>query len=65
MEITLNTPILTPESIPLTHNIIVHFNNITTDQQKLVKEIGIAQIEDLASPEDRNWSPIAYGQLTL
>ena len=46
MEITLNTPALTPESIPLTHCIIDHIDNITTDQQSQLKDIGIAQIHD-------------------
>ena len=65
IEINLNTQVLTPESIPLTHNIIDHLDNITTDQQRLLTEIGIAHIEDLASPTGRNWIPIAYAQPKL
>ena len=52
MEIILNTQALTPESIPLIHNITDHLANITTDQQTLLKEIGIAHIVDLASPTE-------------
>ena len=65
MEITLSTQALTPESIPLTHNITDHLVNKTTDQQRQVKMIGIAHVEDLASPIDRNWTPMAYAQPKL
>ena len=65
MEITLNIQSLTPDIIPLTNNITDYLVNITTDQQGLLKETGIAHIEDLASPTDRNWAPIAYAQPTL
>ena len=35
------------------------------DQQKLLTAIGIHHIEDLAAPENRNWTPIAYAQEKL
>ena len=60
MEITLNTQALTSTS-----HITDHIVNITTDQQRLIAEIGIAQMEDLASPTGRNWTPIAYAQPKL
>ena len=65
MEITLITPELTSESIPPAHDIIDYLNNITPSQQRLLKEIGIAHIEDLASQTDSNWTPIAYAQPKL
>ena len=56
MEITINSPAQTLESILLTHNIKAHLNNLTTKQQIQLKEIGVAHVDDLASPEDRNYN---------
>ena len=44
------------------HNKVDHLAGITMDQQKLLTAIRIHHIEDLAAPEDRNWTPIAYAQ---
>ena len=48
-----------------THSIVDNLAGITMDQQKLLTAIEIHHIEDLAVPEDRNWTPIAYTQEKL
>ena len=59
MEIPL-TPAPLAEAPPVTHNITEHLAGITTPQQALLIAIGIHHIQDLATPDDRNWTAIAY-----
>ena len=50
MKISLIPPLLNTKSTPKTHNIAHHLENITTDQQKILKIIGIKHVEDEIEP---------------
>ena len=49
----------------MTHSITENLDDITTEQQRLLTAIGIENIEDIAAPKSRKWSPISYSREKL